>query len=237
MLATNGVLLGLALLLAWLYLRRLGSASHSFWTLATAVFCSVLLPYLGWMMSDLTQAAMVLAGLSLALRGLPLPAEVQFEEDRYRPMLSPAIGGFLLGAAVSMRFSTAALAAAPVLIAVLYRRYRHSMVIAALTLAAFALVSGATQHLLGTANPYKAVRSSFNARTGYPAGAEGDEAAERFSTSPATQSASWLPSFEPRRSAYVTPAFWPTFPSPWCSSSMPPGDRTAWSCRCSPLPG
>ncbi|MGB5343703.1 MAG: hypothetical protein WBP67_16585 [Thermoanaerobaculia bacterium] len=202
MLATNGVLLGLALLLAWLYLRRLGSARHSFWTLATAVFCSVLLPYLGWMMSDLAQAAMVLAGLSLALRGLPLPVEVQFEEDRHRPILTPAIGGFLLGAAVSMRFSTAALAAAPVLIAVLYRRYRHSMVVAALTLAAFALVSGATQHFLGTANPYKAVRSSFNASTGYPAGVEGDEATERFSTSPATQSASWLPSFEPRRSAY-----------------------------------
>ncbi len=202
MLATNGVLLGLALLLAWLYLQRLGSAPHSFWTLATAVFCSVLLPFLGWMMSDLAQAAMVLAGLSLALRGLPLPVEVQFEEDRHRPILAPAIGGFLLGAAVSMRFSTAALAAAPVLIAVLYRRYRHSMVVAALTLAAFALVSGATQHFLGTANPYKAVRSSFNASTGYPAGVEGDEASERFSTSPATQSASWLPSFEPRRSAY-----------------------------------
>ena len=202
MLATNGVLLGLALLLAWLYLRRLGSAPHSFWTLATAVFCSVLLPYLGWMMSDLAQAAMVLAGLSLALRGLPLPVEVQFEEDRHRLILAPAIGGFLLGAAVSMRFSTAALAAAPVLIAVIYRRYRHSMVVAALTLAAFALVSGATQHFLGTANPYKAVRSSFNASTGYPAGVEGDEATERFSTSPATQSASWLPSFEPRRSAY-----------------------------------
>jgi len=202
MLATNAVLLGFALLLAWLHLRRLGSASHSFWTLATTVFCSVLLPYLGWRMSDLPQAAMVLAGLSLALRGLPLPIEGHSRNDPHRPLLSPAIGGFLLGAAVSMRFSTAALVLAPVLIAVIYRRYRHSVVVAALALAGFALVSGATQHFLGTANPYKAVRSSFNARTGYPAGVEATEAAERFSTSPATQSASWLPRFEPRRSAY-----------------------------------
>jgi len=202
MLATNAVLLVLALLLAWLHLRRLGSAAHSFWTLATTLFCSVLLPYLVWKMSDLAQAALVLAGLSLALRGLPLAAEDPSENDRHRPLLSPAIGGFLLGAAVSMRFSTAALAAAPVLIAVIYRRYRHSVVIAALALAGFALAGGATQHFLGTANPYKAVRSSFNARTGYPAGVEGEEAKERFSASPATQSASWLPRLEPRRSAY-----------------------------------
>lgn len=202
MLTTNAVLLGVALFLAWLHLRRLGSASHSFWTLATTVLCSVLLPYLGWRMSDLPQAAMVLAGLSLALRGLPSPTESQSQNDRQRPLLSPAIGGFLLGTAASMRFSTAALALAPVLIAIIYRRYRHSMVVAALALAGFALVSGATQHLLGTPNPYKAVRSSFNADTGYPAGVEAAEAAERFSTSPATQSASWLPRFEPRRSAY-----------------------------------
>ena len=201
-LATNAVMLGFALLLAWLHLRHLGSASHTFWTLATTVFCSVLLPYLGWLMSDIAQAAMVLAGLSLTLRGLPWPTEGQSGKGWHRPYLSPAIGGLLLGAAVSMRFSTAALAAAPVLIAVIYRRFRHSMVVAALALAGFALVSAATQHFLGTANPYKAVRSSFNARTGYPAGVEAGEAEERFSTSPATQSASWLPSFEPRRSAY-----------------------------------
>ncbi len=201
MLLTNALLLGIALLLAWCHLRRLGSTSHAFWTLATAVCCSVLLPYLVWRMSDLAQAAMVLAGLILAIRGLPPAAENRSGKGRGL-LLSSVAGAFLLGAATSMRFSTAALAAAPVLIAILYRRYRRGLVVAALAVAGFALVGGATQHYLGTPNPYKAVRSSFNPRTGYPAGVEAAEAAERFSTSPATQSASWLPSFEPRRSAY-----------------------------------
>ncbi len=202
MLATNALLLGIALLVAWIHLRRLGSAAHTFWTLATFLGCSALLPYLGWRMSDLAQAAMVLAGLVLALEGLPIADKALPAMILGRPLLSPTVGGLLLGAAVSMRFSTAALVAAPVLIAFLHRRYRHSMVVAALALVAFALVSGATQHFLGTANPYKAVRSSFNARTGYPTGVEAEAAAERFSTSPATQSASWIPRFEPKRSAY-----------------------------------
>ena len=199
-LATNAVLLGCALVLAWIYLRRLGSASHTFWTLSSAVGCSVLLPYLGWKMSDLAQAAMVLAGLSLALEGLPL--DEPRDRVRAHPLLAPAIGGFLLGAAVSMRFSTAALAAAPVLVALLYRRFRRSVAVAALALVGFIAVSASTQHFLGTSNPYKAVRSSFNSNTGFPAGAEAATATERFSTSPATQSASWLPRLDPRTSAY-----------------------------------
>ena len=200
MLATNALLLSCSLVLAWFYLRRFGSAAHSFWTLATAVCCSVLLPYLGWMMSDLAQAAMVLAGLTLSLEGIP-PIARQ-EEIRSRALLSPALGGLILGAAVSMRFSTAALAVAPLLVALLYRRFRHLLVVGVLALVGFLLASSATQHFLGTANPYKAVRSSFNANTGFPAGVDADAAAERFSTSPATQSASWLPSLDPRRSAY-----------------------------------
>ncbi len=203
MLATNGVLLGLALLLAWLYLRRLGSAAHSFWTLATVGVLQR--PAALSRMEDERPRP----GRDGSGRPEPRPqgaADCRRRSSSKRTGIDPYClrpsEASCLGAAVSMRFSTAALAAAPVLIAVLYRRYRHSMVVAALTLAAFALVSGATQHFLGTANPYKAVRSSFNARTGYPAGVEGDEATERFSTSPATQSASWLPRFEPRRSAY-----------------------------------
>jgi hypothetical protein len=199
-LATNALLLSCSLILAWVYLRRFGSAAHSFWTLATVVCCSVLLPYLGWMMSDLVQAAMVLAGLALSLEGMP-PAARQ-EEIRSRALLSPALGGLLLGAAVSMRFSTAALAVAPLIVALLYKKFRHLMVVGALALAGFLLASGATHHFIGTANPYKAVRSSFNTNTGFPAGAEAAVAAERFSTSPATQSASWLPRLSPRRSAY-----------------------------------
>lgn len=199
-LATNAVLLGCALVLAWIYLRRLGSASHTFWTLSSAVCCSVLLPYLGWKMSDLAQAAMVLAGLSLTLEGLPLNG--LRDKVRAGPLLAPAIGGFLLGAAVSMRFSNAALVAAPVLVALLYRRFRRSVVVAALALAGFMAVSASTQHFLGTANPYKAVRSSFNSKTGFPVGAEAATATERFSTSPATQSASWQPRIDARTSAY-----------------------------------
>jgi len=202
MLATNLLLLSFALLLTWRHWRQLGSPSSAFWTLATVVCCSVLLPYLGWRMSDLPQAALVLAGLILALEGLPPPSgEAESNESRSR-VLSLAVGGLLLGAAVSMRFSTAALAVVPVLAALIHRRYRRSLIVATLALAGFALASGATQHFLGTPNPYKAERSSFNARTGYPAGEGAAEALKRFSTSPATQSASWRPNLEPRRSAY-----------------------------------
>lgn len=202
MVATNAGLLTIALALFWRRLRRLGPPSRAFWTLTTATLCSVLLLYVGWKMSDIAQAALVMIGLVLTLRGLPPARDEQPASGPGRYILSVALGGALLGAAVSMRLSTAALVAAPVITTILYRRYRRALAVAGLALAAFLLVSGATHRLLGTANPYKAVRSSFDTRTGYPVGPRASEAMERFSTSPATQSAGWLPRLDLERSAY-----------------------------------
>jgi len=72
--------------------------------------------------------------------------------------------------------------------------------VALTALLGFGLASGAGIALTGSANPYKEVRSSFSGETGYPAG-EG-RAWQRFETSPATQSAGWLPRLEWTRTLY-----------------------------------
>ena len=202
MVATNAGLLTIGLALFWRRLRRLAPPSRAFWNLTTVTLCSVLLLYVGWKMSDIAQTALVMIGLVLTLRGLPPARDGKPGRARGRYILPVALGGALLGVAVSMRLSTAALVAAPVITAVLYRRYRRALIVAGLALAAFLLVSGATHRLLGTANPYKAVRSSFDTRTGYPVGPRVSETMERFSTRPATQSAGWLPRLDLERSAY-----------------------------------
>jgi hypothetical protein len=107
-----------------------------------------------------------------------------------------------LGATVAMRYTAAAIVAGAVLGLLLDSRWRRAIVVGVMSVTTFLMISGATQILLGTTNPYKALRSSFNQETGYPAGDSADQAVKRFTSRPATQSACWRPPFDARRTAY-----------------------------------
>ena len=204
MVATNILILAAALVLAWVHLRRLASTNNAFWTLFSFAGASVVWVYIGWKMSDLALLSLTLAGLVLALGGRSLQIDGDHLKMPFGSLGSAILGGLFLGAAVSMRFTTAALAAAAVVALVLDRRWRRAFVVGLLSVTGFLAVSGTTILLLGTANPYKAVRSSFNQNTGYPAGQTVHQASERFATRPATQSATWQPPLDLRRTAYST---------------------------------
>jgi hypothetical protein len=193
----NLVALVLALMLAWRFLRRQGPSRGAFWTLATFVCCSVLLGYVGWKMSDLLQAALTLAGLVLVLGG-------RRRTTVYGSQRAAILGALLLGAAVSMRFTAAALVAAACVAILLDGRLKRAALVAVVAVLAFVAASETTRTLLGTTNPYKAQRSSFNQSTGYPAGTESEVARQRFTSRPATQSATWRPRLDSRRTAYST---------------------------------
>ncbi len=192
--ATNLFFLGLALALTWRHLRRLGHATDALWVLATFVFCSALLPYVGWKMSDLVQAAVTLAGLVVVLG--PIQQRKVLQSDS-----ATVLGGVLLGMAVSMRYPTAALVAAVIAALLLHRKLRKAALFAVAVAVTFLAINRASERLIGASNPYKAVRSSFNEQTGYPI-EEDDPSIQRFSVAPATQSATWTPPHETRRSAY-----------------------------------
>ncbi len=196
MVATNLLLLGLALVLAWHHLSRLGHPVDAIWMLASFAFCSALLPYIGWQMSDLAQAAITLSGLLWVLG----PVQRREARDSAR---SAVLGGVFLGLAVAMRYPAAALVAATMGALLLHRKLRRCALFAVAVVLTFLAVNGITKGLIGEANPYKAVRSSFNAQTGYPV-RDSDRSYERFTTGLATQSATWTPPALTRRTAYST---------------------------------
>jgi hypothetical protein len=155
--------------------------------------CGVLPFYLGWRMSDVAQTALSLAGLVMVASGLRSPAG-------RGGLMRAAAGGLLLGLLAAMRLPGLALAAAAVVGGLWTGRRRVAAAVALAALLGFGLASGAGVALTGTANPYKEVRSSFSGETGYPVG--DSTAWERFESSPATQSAGWLPRFDWTRSFY-----------------------------------
>ena len=158
--ATNVLLAVAALLVGWLYLRRLGPATRAALTLLTFAVCGVLPFYLGWRMSDVAQIAFGLAGLALVASALRAPPG--------RRSLLGAAGGLLLGLLAAMRLPGLALAAAAVAGGVWIGRRRAAAAVALAALLGFGLASGAGLALAGSANPYKEVRASFNGETGYP---------------------------------------------------------------------
>ncbi len=204
LLILNYLALAVALVLTYQHWRTLSDSTHALWMLGAVLIGSATLAYGGWMMSDLLLLALALTGLLLALGGRRTAGAQARLVLPFGAASSAAIGGILLGAAVSMRFTSAALAAAVVVALVLDQRVRRAALVAGLSAVGFLGVSGASLLLQGTANPYKAVRSSFNQETGYPAGDTREQAAERFVTVPATQSASWVPRLDPRRTTYST---------------------------------
>ena len=189
----NVLLTAAALVPAWLFLRRLGPARRAALTLLTFVACGVLPFYLGWRMSDAVQAAFSLGGLALVVVGLRAASG-------RRSLAAVAVGALLLGLLAAMRFPGLALMAAGGGGALWAGRRRRAAAAALAGLIGFGLASGAGVALTGSANPYKEVRASFDAETGYPLGETA--AWQRFEEVPATQSAGWLPRLDWTRSAY-----------------------------------
>lgn len=203
----NLVVLGLALAVARAALLRLGPAERVRDTLQTFAGTGVVLPYVAWRMTETLQVALAVAGLALAMR-FPesrTPPRGWAERLLARP-LADLLGGALLGLLVSLREPNALVAIVPIAAAVLARDLRRALRVTAGVAGAYGAAVLLTWALLGAANPYKAVRATFNAETGYPAGADAQAALARFGDPDklATSSLELQPLFDASKSAFAT---------------------------------
>ncbi len=206
----NGLLLALALVIAFRYLRTRATSGHARLVLVTFVGAGVVVPYVFWRMSDMMQLALTLAGLSLALaptrsgtiNGTAAPPDRVLGFRGASPL-----GAALLGLSVLMRPSNAGIAAIPVLAALLQRRGRRAMVLLAATVAPWLLGVALTAALTGTVNPYRAIRSSFTPSTGYPVDIAA-EAQDHFVSDPATHRTGLRPRAGVDRNLFAALYFW-----------------------------
>ena len=220
----NVLALAGALALARAFLRRLGPSGPAALTLATFAGAAVVIPYVFWRMSDALQLALATAGLTLTLarwRGRA-PAEPNLADRCLEHPAAPAVGAFFLGLLVSLRLNNALVAAVPIAVALVDGRpaARHGpgrgrgsrlhrvAVLAIGTGLAVALILGLTYLGTGISNPYRAVRTSFSAATGYPGGPDQAEVEKRFVAARATHQTALEPSADLRSTTYAGLYFW-----------------------------
>ena len=189
----------------WLFLCRLGGGERAALTVVTFVGASALLANIGWRMSDLLQATLALAGLVLAVAALRRPpgAAAGFLD---RPAAAWS-GGFLLGLLVTCRQPNLVILVAAVLALVVVGRHRRALYTAGGAVAAILLIAALSHQLLGSVNPYRAVRATFDAETGYPL-APGDDAFDRFTEFRSTQRMTVRPNWRADVSGYAALYFW-----------------------------
>jgi hypothetical protein len=198
----NAVALSLALICAWGFLRRRTGVENPAPEMVSFVGTGVLLSYVVWTMSDSLQASLVLAGLAMALGGSRMSTAGGRLDRFFSSPSSAVLGSVLLGMAASMRFPNLLLALAPPIALVLQGRRRRGA-LAAVVLALTVLGAlGVNQVLAGAPVPYKALRATFNAQTGYPAGEGGGERLAHFEEARATHRLGVLPTLKPRVSLY-----------------------------------
>lgn len=206
----NALALAGALVLAYRFLRRIDDRpTRAAWVLVTFAGTGVLLSYAVWTMSDSLQASMTLAGLVLCLavtrqgRGETDGLE-RFLDSRWAPLA----GSLLLGAVVAMRYPNGVIAVAPLAALALARRPGRAVVVAIGLAASLALGVGLNQWLGGATVPYKTLRATFNAASGYPVGPQAAEIAGHWRVAEATQRTGLEPiDWEPAVSAYGTAYF------------------------------
>ena len=176
----NGLVLGLSLWLAWLYLRRWGSAPASL-VVVTFAGTGTLLAYAAWTMSDALQVACALAGTALCLGNLGRGKKNNWgTHPIFSHRAAPWVGGALLGLMVAMRITNLAVASAVVGALLLRRRWRSAAVAGIALTATVAMTLGLNHQFLEAARPYKQVRSTFDPGSGYPGASSGKQALERF---------------------------------------------------------
>lgn len=205
----NLLIFALALACAFAFLRRLGHAGAAALVLVTFVGAAVVVPYLAWRMTDSFQGALALIALVLCLgndRGQP-PRRLGIFDRLIAWRGAPMLGAVLLGALANMRISNAVLAMAPILAALLARRFRRAAMVALVAGGAYLALAGVTLALTGAPNPYRAARTSFTPATGYPAGAGGEVAMARFEEARASDRTGLLPHFGARQMAYASGYF------------------------------
>lgn len=201
----NALLLLAAAWVGWLFLCRLGDRQRAALTMVTFVGASVLLAQVGWRMSDLAQAALSLAGLALVLA--PLRPAATGESSWLDGRRAAWLGGLALGLLVTMRLSNALIPATALIALWLCGRRRRTLEVAGAAILGVVLMAAVSQAMLGSTNPYRAVRASFDSADGYPLSAD-DAVSERFETRPTTQRMTIVPNLRPRVSAYATLYFW-----------------------------
>jgi len=207
--AANGVALLFGLLAAWAWLRRRCAAGRAALLLVTFAGAGALVPQLAWWMTEPLQIGLALAGLSLALgaaRPVTTASPGWWATRLDRPWALPT-GAVLLGLLTSLREPNLLLALLPAGYWLLARSWRRAFVALTLMLATVALVLAATAMLEGSRNPYRAVRASFDAASGYPAGPGAAAVMAQFEEHRATQTLQVRPRFEPERSAVATLTF------------------------------
>jgi len=199
------VVLSLGLAAAALARRERGSAAVP--TVVLFACASTVIPYFAWRMTESLQVALAAAGLSLALAaelGPPSGRRDLFSRAVDAPS-APWVGAALLGLLTGLREPNALVAAVPVLAMLAARRWRRAALLLAVTALGYLAVVAATWAMTGAPNPYKAIRATFNATTGYPVESE-PLAKSRFDRQEnlATSSMEARPAWKPRRSLYAS---------------------------------
>ena len=205
----NLLMFGLALGFAFAFLRRLGSSGAAALVLVTFTGAAVLVPYLAWRMTDSFQGAVALIGLVLCLgseRGRDRQSPGVF--DRWILWRgAPYLGAALLGVLANLRISNAVVILAPILAALVHRRWRRAAAVAAIAAFTYLALAGVALALTGEPNPYRAARTSFTPQTGYPAGADAEVARLRFEEAGAADRTGLLPHFGARQMGYAAGYF------------------------------
>ncbi len=182
----NALLLGGAVWLLARWLARLDGEGDAIPTLVTFAAAGLLLPYVAWKTGDLMQAALAIAGLALCLEEVRARDEAGSHDGGDRGLVRRVCGGFLLGLLISLRLTNALVAVIPVLALVLARRRRSAIATTVAIAATFLACVGATRWFEGSPSPYRTIRATFNAETGYPVGTEAETALRRFDFDRAT---------------------------------------------------
>ena len=176
----NALAILIAAYFAWRYLEALARGQGQDPRLAelllvTFLGAAVVVPYVFWRMGDSLQLALALAGLTLAL-----------ERQRLEPAASARVNGRemfgmgLLAALLTLRISNGIVAVVPILAALFARRFKRALGLTAALVFACCILAGVSLQLIGTTNPYRAVRTGFLPETGYPTGIAQQELDHRF---------------------------------------------------------
>ncbi len=209
LLVFNVAAVAAALALAAAALRRREAGDRALDSVLLFAGASIVLPYLAWKMTESLQVALATAGLALALGGDLGGAGARAPVARWLDGAPARLAGAaLLGLLVALREPNVAVAAVPVLAALAARRPGRALAAAVASAAAYGVVALATVALSGTASPYKSIRSTFDATTGYPIEARATtptSPAKRFDVQRnlATSDLGLVPVLTPRRSAYA----------------------------------
>jgi len=196
----NVLALAMGLGLGLAYLFRIGDRGRAMVTLVTFAASGCLLPYVLWRMSEVLEVGLILAGLVLGVAWTRAPEGDETWLDR---RTSAFISGVALGLAATMRYPNAAIAMAPIAVALIRRRTDRAALSMAGVIVAFAATTAVTFALTGAANPYKTVRSGFGPEVGYPVGDTAEVGLRRFDQEPATSLVGILP-LDLADSAYAT---------------------------------